>query len=367
MKVYQIFESYPLFYQPYIPPVINALREEGLDVTIIAFNGGKVNTNDAVVLPGHKKRTIYAKFSRFLKNKYRNLNYVEIKTLKKKIDIVHLQHSFLFPRIINLINLPKENRPKIIITLRGGDTYVKPWIDDKWKFFYLNYGNKVDAFVVMSENHKNYLSRWGVPLNNIHVIPISFGKKFAIQSKIANKNELRLISVFRMCWEKNIADNLRFVRALKQKNIPVVYDLYGDGRDLGQLFYLRDLYNLNKEVNILGKISNEKLKKSLKKYDFILQLSHSEAFPTSVLEAQSYGVPAIVSNNGGLPEMISVGENGIIVDLDDFESSVNNVISVWNTQSTYAQMSQNAIDRIHQNYSLENEVKRLHNLYSTLK
>lgn len=367
MKIFQVFESYPLFYQPYIPPVIDALRKErDIDVKLLAFKGGKVESNGAVILPRYKERRIFTKIFQRLKKEYRCLDYFEIRMLKEKADIIHLQHSFLFSKIINLLEIPKGSRPKIIITMRGKDTYVKPWLSNSWRGFYMDFGHRVDAFIVMSEHQKRYLTRWGVPIENINVIPISFGKRFSVQPKIANQHQMRIVSVFRMSWEKNIVDSLKFIRALKQKNVPVVYDVYGDGADLGQLYYLRDKYNLNNEVNIFGKISNEQLKEGLKTYDFILQLSHSESLGMSVIEAQSFGVPAIVSDNGGLPEIILDRKNGFVVDLDDFEGVLNDVKSVWGDDSVYTEMSQTAIDRSHQNYSLENEIERLTSLYLNL-
>lgn len=367
IKTIQLFDKYSEFYQSYIPPVMEALLEQyELDIKIIAFNGKKRKTDESTVLPSYKRRKILTSFYKLINKDYRGLDYFEIKAIKEKVDIIHLQHSFLFSKIINLLKRPQKNRPKIIITLRGGDTYVKPWISNRWQNFYKDYGNKVDAFVVMSEDQKKYLSRWGVPISSIHVIPISFGKRFLALPKKANEQQIRLASVFRMCWEKNITDNLRFINGLKQKNIPVIYDVYGDGPDLGQLYYLRDKYDLKEEVNILGRVPNGELMKRLIGYDFILQLSLSEAFPTSVLEAQANGVLAIVSNKGGLPELILNGQNGVVVDKEDFETSIQEVIDIWCSKSKYLGMSKNAIERVQQNYAIENETERLSKLYMDL-
>lgn len=367
MKIYQVFESYPLFYQPYIPPVIDKLQEvKGMDVQTIAFRGKKGKKEDVDILPEYKRGKIIAKIWGSINRNYNNLNYFEIKSLREKVAIIHIQHSFLFPKIINLLKFPKEKRPRIIITLRGGDTYIKPWINIKWEEFYKKYGEKIDAFIVMSENQKSYLSRWGVPLENIHVIPISFGNRFKVEPKSPNKDKLKLVSIFRMRWEKNIADTLRFVRELQDRNIPVEYDIFGDGPDLGQVYYLRDKLKLKDIVSIHGKISNDKLKSKLDTYDFVLQLSFSESLGMSVIEGQSYGIPAIVSKNGGLPEIINDTKNGIHVNLDDFESSLNEVISVWKNPKKYHDMSKNAIVNSHQKFSLENEIDALHKLYTKL-
>jgi len=370
MKIYQVFESYPLFYQPYIPPVIKELDDvEGVKITIVAFKGEKRKGSDykLVMIPSYRKRILYKKIYQFFNKEFRNLDYFEIRALKDKVDIIHIQHSYLFPKVINLLKLKKSKRPKIIITLRGSETYVKPWIYKKWKIFFRDYGSEIDAFVVMSENQKFYLTRWGVPLNNIHVIPVSFGKKSIVHPKTMNDKEMRIVSIFRMVWEKNISDCLKLVKRLKQENISVTYDIYGDGRDLGQVYYLRDKYDLNEEVNIFGKIPNNELKDMLINYDFILQLSHSESLGMSVIEAQSRGVPAIVSENGGLPEIIQDGVNGVVINLENLKDEVGKVVSVWNSHSNYFIMSKNAIDLVQQKYSVENEIERLTNLYKKLR
>ena len=217
----------------------------------------------------------------------------------------------------------------------------------------------------MSEDQKKYLTRWGVPLDHIHVIPISFGEKFEIEPKYPNKNELKLVSVFRMCWEKNITDSLLLVSKLKKLGFNVSYDIYGDGPDLGQLYYLRDKFDLVKEVNILGKVANEVLKSELIKYDFLIQLSLSEALPTSVMEAQSMGLPAVVSNVGGLPEIIDNNYNGIILkDLSIIE--LQRISDLWRNKDLYYEYSKASINLSQSRYNINVESRKLLHLYDSL-
>ena len=366
MKIFQVFESYPLFYQPYIPPVLKKIAKiKGLEIKIIAYKGNSVKDNEAFILPNYYFRKIWEKFNQTFYKKYNDLNFLEIKSLKENIDIIHIQHSFLFSKVLGLLKIDIDKRPKIIITLRGGDTYIKPWISKRWKKFYKDYGSQVDAFIVMSEDQKKYLTRWGVPQENIHVIPISFGEKFEIEPKYPNKNELKLVSVFRMCWEKNITDSLLLVSKLKKLGLNLSYDIYGDGPDLGQLYYLRDKFDLVKEVNILGKVANEVLKSELIKYDFLIQLSLSEALPTSVMEAQSMGLPAVVSNVGGLPEIIDNNYNGIILkDLSIIE--LQRISDLWRNKDLYYEYSKASINLSQSRYNINVESRKLLNLYKSL-
>lgn len=71
------------------------------------------------------------------------------------------------------------------------------------------------------------------------------------------------------------------------------------------------LTNIPDNVTILGRLSHDDLPTYYKKSKFYLQLSRSESFGVSVAEAMFYGCIPIVTNEGGLPEL--VGGNGFIV------------------------------------------------------
>ncbi|WP_417857394.1 glycosyltransferase family 4 protein [Xanthomarina gelatinilytica] len=366
VKVIQLFDHYPVFYQPYIPPVIEALSNtQDLDLKIMAFNGQQSKVVE--IIPSYYKRKFEEKIYQLLHRSNPKLNLAEIRILRSNIDIVHLQHSYLFPKIIGLLNLPENPRPKIVITLRGGDTYVKPWLDKKWIDFYKTYGNKIDAFITMSKHQKDYLhTKWDIEKERIHVVPISFGDTEEVLPKHPNENVLNIISAFRMCWEKNIDGNLRVVKILKEKGIPVKYDIYGDGADVGQVYYLIDKYNLSDCVSYYGKIDNKTLKSLLPNFDFYLQLSHSESLGITVVEAQSAGTPSIVSNTDGLPESIINGRTGFCVDSYDVEKAAAHMLHLWKHPEEYYLFSKEAIMFVKSKFTISNEVNKLTKLYLNL-
>jgi hypothetical protein len=64
IKLYQVFESYPLFYQPYIPAILKKLAKiKGLESKIIAYNGDSVKESKVFILPIKYFRKIYNKFN----------------------------------------------------------------------------------------------------------------------------------------------------------------------------------------------------------------------------------------------------------------------------------------------------------------
>jgi len=363
IKIVQLFDSYSNFYQPYIPPVIESLKKmNGLKITVNAFNGK--SDGNVVVFPSYYRRKFKEKLYELTHRLNQKLNYAETYFLQKNIDIVHIQHSYLFPKVLGLLSLEKNKRPKIIISLSGGDTYVKPWVQKKWADFYSNYGNKVDAFITMSEHQKKYLhTKWGIDNAKIHVIPISFGPRFNSTPKKPTTTKIKIVSVFRMCWEKNIDGNLRVIKHIKESGISVQYDIYGSGKEKGQFYYLVDKYGIQECVNLIGEIENNKLKKRIRDYDFILQLSHSESLGMSVIEAQSIGVPAIVSNAGGLPEIVDHEKTGFVVESYEIEHAAKMMIKLWTKADQYIEFSRNAILRSQDLFNIENEVRSLITLY----
>lgn len=364
IKTLQLFETYGEQYQPYIPPVIEALKQsKTLDVSVVAFT--KSSSKAEIIIPSYRKRKFKEKL--YCLTHSSKLNYFEIISLKKKIDIIHIQQSYMFSKVHSLLQLPKENRPKIVITLRGGDTYIKPWYIEKWQDFYSNYGGLIDAFVVMSAHQKEYLhTKWKIALNNIHIIPISFGNSFQVTERQPKTDIMKIVSAFRMCWEKNIEGNLRTIQILKEKGVSVEYDIYGDGSDTGQVYYLIDKYKLSDCVTYHGRMNNKDLITSLTNYDFFLQLSHSESLGMSVIEAQALGIPAIVSNTDGLPEVVLHTKTGYCVLPYDSESAASHLTYLWQHPEVYLQFSKEAILHSHKNFTIKTEVDALNLLYTNL-
>lgn len=367
MKINLVFDSYPIFYQPYIKLLVEMLLvNKEIDVQITSFKSNTTTNSNTLYVPNYRRRKLIEIFWKLLNARYRTLTYPEILWLKEKVDIIHLQHSYLHPHVLNLLSIDKEKRPKIVITLRGADTYLKPYILERWKLFYKNYGNKVDAFITVSYHQKSYLTKWGVPSEKIHVIPISFGSESKAKPKKISQDKIRIISAFRMTWEKNIDSNIRVVKNLVDKGYDVTYDIYGDGADLGQVFYLIDRYNLYDSVKCHGKIPNADFKNILSNYDFYLQLSISESAGATIIEAQSKGLPCIVSDSDGLPEMIIQNKTGFAVPYYEIELAAQKIIELYTNAKKYNLFSKASIEFVNSKFTVENEEKLLVNLYKQL-
>lgn len=360
MKILYVYDKEPTTYQSYFWDSLKAMKSKYFIQTMV-FGGNGGHFDYKVESYGTLDQIYKILYKLGLKSfPNRALN------LMAQFDLIHLQTSYLFEKIIPFLN--QENPPKVVITLRGGDTYVKPWHNKRWLSLYKDYGNLIDMFVVMSHHQGQFLSeKWGVPQNRIKVIPISFGAKSEVSSpKYPQGERIKLIAANRMTWEKNIIGLFQFAQRMQEKEVPFSLEIYGEGRDYQQLFYLRDAFQLSDIVIIKGKVSNADLKNKLKEHDFLIQLSLSEALSAVVLESQAMGTPCIVSNAGGLPEAVVDEVTGLVGDINNLDFLVERCISLWQNKERYYQFSKEGIGHVSSHYSLNIESERLNELYEEL-
>ncbi|GGI58035.1 hypothetical protein GCM10011444_23440 [Winogradskyella haliclonae] len=333
---------------------INGLKESDYKSTV------KVQ-----LTPNYFQKRLYERFYGMISKAYNGLSYLEIKWLQNKVNIVHLHHSFLFKYFNGISKLNAINRPKLIVTLRGSDTYLRPWYDKRWVDFYKNSSDRIDAFVVMSQHQKNYLQKWGVSEAIIEVIPASI-KKSNHSPRQLDGDIIKIVSSFRMTWEKNIEGNLRVIKYLVDKGYNVSYDVYGKGHDIGEVYFMVDKYGLHDIVNIKGKVENDEYLKQLKTYDFYLQLSKSESLSISTIEAQSFGLPAIISDAGGMPETILDEKSGYAVPFYESDLATKKIERLINNKVLYQQFSEAAIANVKHKFTNLTEAESYINLYKKL-
>jgi glycosyltransferase involved in cell wall biosynthesis len=67
----------------------------------------------------------------------------------------------------------------------------------------------------------------------------------------------------------------------------------------------------------VGSLQPESVRDFYNAADCLLLPTYTDAVPTSVMEAFSCGIPAIVTNIGGCPEIVENGKNGLIIPVRD--------------------------------------------------
>lgn len=172
--------------------------------------------------------------------------------------------------------------------------------------------NEISA---ISDNGKNYLvNEYGSKSK------VSVNRLGATDRKKTNpssgRETFKLVSCSRVIPLKRLhrlADALKLI-----DNRSIHWTHIGDGEDFEKLKeHLKNLPD-NITVELLGRIPNEKVYDIYGEQPFhaFVNISETEGAPVSIMEAMSFGIPAIATAVGGTPELVDDNENGVLLDAD---------------------------------------------------
>jgi glycosyltransferase involved in cell wall biosynthesis len=114
-------------------------------------------------------------------------------------------------------------------------------------------------------------------------------------------------------------------------------------KNIQQLIIENNLKNLT--VDIKGILSNDEIHIFYKNnyVDCFIHASESEGLPVSFMEAQSYGIPIVSTNVGGVPEIVNE-TNGILIDAKaDSEQIADAIEKIILNREVRQTMSENAL------------------------
>jgi len=133
-----------------------------------------------------------------------------------------------------------------------------------------------------------------------------------------SKNGFTLVTVGRLAPAKNYAMLLRSVAMARERVPDVSLWFVGDGVEAASLKKLADDLGLAGAVKFWGERGD--VGPWLRKADVFVLSSLSEGLPISVLEAMAAGLPMIVTEVGGMPEVLSLSGAGRTVPPGDTQA-----------------------------------------------
>ncbi|HUV72383.1 MAG TPA: glycosyltransferase family 4 protein [Clostridia bacterium] len=143
--------------------------------------------------------------------------------------------------------------------------------------------------------------------------------------------------------------------------------LIGSGRDQSDSVEdkLRSMVKENKirNVRFLGAQTRERVADMLKVSDiFVYPSIHPEGTALSVLEAMSCGVPVVVSNIGGLNDVVTNGKNGLTVPAGNSDKLGETLLELIANSQKYREIGQAGRRTVIGRYSTEKLVKEYQKL-----
>ena len=139
--------------------------------------------------------------------------------------------------------------------------------------------------------------------------------------------------------------------------------LVGGGKLINYYINLAQKLNISDNVEFIGQINHADVPSELNKLDIYVALSRSESFGVAVLEAGAAGKPVVVSNVGGLPEVVIPNETGLIVKSDNVIEAADAIEKLILNFELREYMSFNAKNHVAKNYSWDASVQKMIGIY----
>ena len=105
------------------------------------------------------------------------------------------------------------------------------------------------------------------------------------------------------------------------------------------LLVLIQLYELQDQVIVLGKLSAEEMKEQFLRSSVFVCPSVMENSPNTIGEAMLLGVPVVASRTGGIPSMVEDGVTGLLFHNEDAEDLADSINRIWSDQALAQKLS----------------------------
>ena len=154
--------------------------------------------------------------------------------------------------------------------------------------------------------------------------------------------------VARLSKEKNQALLIQSFAALHAKHPSVRLLLVGEGSEREKLEQTARQYQVEKEVVFVGEVSD--VREYLQISDVFVLASYIESLPLALLEACSCGLPAIVSKEGDMPQVVVHGETGFVFNGTDPLLLTVLMAELFENKDLRLQMGQKSRTRVREKY-----------------
>lgn len=141
------------------------------------------------------------------------------------------------------------------------------------------------------------------------------------------------------------------------------FRIVGGGPDVDNLKLLASDLGILHLIEFVGSVTHSQVPEELSKLDIYVALSRQESFGVAVIEAQAMSVPVVVSNVGGLPEVVENGQTGFIVESENPQQAADMMKKLILDMELRNSMSVEARQFVHSHFSWPSCAKKMSQVY----
>jgi len=142
--------------------------------------------------------------------------------------------------------------------------------------------------------------------------------------------------------------------------------LGGTGKELDRLSDLANKFGLRDAVSFPGWLGDEAKREWLGRARVLALPSHVEAQPMVLLEAMAAGVAVVSTRVGGVPDLITDGEHGMLVPIGQPDQLAAALLRIWNDGALRSHMARLAKVRVEGRHRADRVCESMMTMYREL-
>lgn len=345
-----------------------SLAQNNIDIVI--FGLGNFTVKDYDGISNIQVKTLGGAVTRD-EGSFAKLKYLKaLPTIKEiikdfKPDIVHAHYATSYA----LVGALSGFHP-FIVSVWGSDVFTFPhksFLHKAILKFNLKVADKIlSTSNVMLKETKLYTNK------KIEVTPFGIDMKefkpMCTKVELFDKNDIVIGTVKTLEKKYGIEYLIRAFKILSDKyeKLPLKLLIVGGGSLENHLKELSKELNIEDKTVFTGKVPFTDVPKYHNMLSVSVSVSNSESFGVAIIEASSCSKPVVVSNVGGLPEVVEDGVSGFVVPPRDPQATAEAIEKLILNESLQQQIGQAGRARVNRLYNWDDNVKQMIKIYKDI-
>lgn len=311
----------------------------------------------------HVKYFYFKKYTEQKLNYLLNVSFVRKKIKEIRPQLLHAHYASSY----GLIGALCQFHP-YLITGWGADIFDVPNQNFIYKKLIKYAFSKADAITVLSKMTLPEIAK----LTDKKVTLVPFGidtEKFKFISRNWARDVFRIGTARTFATKYGLEYLIEAIGIVKKKYPSIRLELIGDGPLKNKMIEQINSLGLNNEITLHGFINQnsawEKYISILNSLDVytVTSILDSDTFGVAGVEASACGIPVIVSDVGGLPEVIKNNVTGIVVPPKNSFAIAEAIISLIENKNQRIDMGIAGKRRVDENYDWKKNVAQMMDVY----